>query len=111
MQDFPGPGGKVQVSSQGGSGPAWDQKSRELFYLSGDKMMVVGITAAPVFQAATPRTLFEGRYSRAAVRNYDVSADGRRFLMIKSGGATPPVTQFSAVLNWVGDVKRRASAK
>jgi Tol biopolymer transport system component len=111
VQEFPGPGGKVQVSSQGGSAPVWARKSRELFYLSGDKMMAVDITAAPVFEAATPRVLFEGRYNRPALRNFDVTEDGQRFVMVKSGGTAPPVTQLNVVLNWHGDVMRKALAK
>ena len=111
LQEFPGPGGRVQVSSEGGSASVWARKGRELFYLNGNKMMAVDITLSPVLRAATPRVLFEGRFSRGAMRNYDVTADGQRFVMVKSGGAAPPVTQLNVVLNWLGDVRRRAAAK
>jgi Tol biopolymer transport system component len=112
VQEFPGPGGKMQISSQGGTEPVWGRQGRELFYRNGDKMMVVDIAPAPVLQAGTPRVLFEGRYNRnGTFQNYDVSADGQRFLMVKSGGAAPPVTQLNVILNWAGDVKRKAGAK
>jgi len=101
MQELPGPGGKIQVSSQGGSEPVWSRQGRELFYRSGNKMMAVDIAPAPVFQAGTPRVLFEARYTSG----YDVAADGQRFLMIKSGGEAPPVTELNVVLNWLGDSK------
>ena len=48
MQEFPGASGKVQISSDGGSEPVWARKGRELFYLSGHKMMAVDVTAAAV---------------------------------------------------------------
>jgi serine/threonine-protein kinase len=112
VQEFPGPAGKLQVSSQGGVDPVWARQGGELFYRSGVKMMVVDTVASDVFHVSAPRTLFEGKYnSTGFLRNHDVSADGQRFLMVKSGGASPPVTHFNAVLNWVEDVKRRSSAK
>jgi len=112
VQEFPGPGGKVQVSSQGATEPVWARQGRELFYRSGDKMMVVDITSASILQAGTPRVLFEARYNQdARTRNYDVSADGQRFLMVKSGGSAPPVTQLNVILNWAEDLKRKADAK
>jgi serine/threonine-protein kinase len=106
LQELPGPGGKLQISSQGGSDPVWGPQGRELFYRSGDKMMAVDIAPSPVFQAGTPRLLFEGRYA-----GYDVSADGQRFVMVKSGGAAPPVTELNVVLNWPGDSKLSRSAR
>uniref|UniRef100_Q01ZL0 Serine/threonine protein kinase n=1 Tax=Solibacter usitatus (strain Ellin6076) TaxID=234267 RepID=Q01ZL0_SOLUE len=101
VQEFPGPGGKVQVSSQGGLDPVWGRQGRELFYRSGGKMMAVDI------EAGTARVLFEARYNGG----YDVSADGQRFLMVKSGGAAPPVTELNVVLNWPGDSKLSRSAR
>ena len=111
LQEFPGPGVRVQVSSQGGSNPLWARNGRELFYRSGDKLMAVDIKTEPVFEIAVPRALFEGRYNLRGMGNYDVSADGRRFLLVKSGGSAPPVTQLNVILNWPDDVKQRAAAK
>jgi hypothetical protein len=83
-----------------------------MFYLSQDnKMMSVETKAMPVFQAAAPRVLFESRYNRGAILNYDVTPDGQRFVMVKSGGAAPPVTQLSVVLNWSDDAVRKAGTK
>ncbi len=111
LQEFPGPGVRVQVSSQGGSNPLWARNGRELFYRSGDKLMAVDITTEPAFQVGVARALFQGRYNPPGMGNYDVSADGRRFLLVKSGGSAPPVTQLNVILNWPADVKRRAAAK
>jgi Tol biopolymer transport system component/tRNA A-37 threonylcarbamoyl transferase component Bud32 len=43
VQPYPGPGGKWQISTEGGMEPVWNPNGRELFYRSGDKMMVVDI--------------------------------------------------------------------
>ncbi len=106
VQELPGPGGKIQVSSQGGSDPVWGRQGRELFYRSGDKMMAVDIPPAPGSQIGTPRVLFGGGYT-----GYDVSADGQRFLMVKSGGAAPPVTELNVVLNWLANSRFSGSAR
>ncbi|GMR24389.1 MAG: hypothetical protein BMS9Abin37_2926 [Acidobacteriota bacterium] len=38
---YPGPGGKWQISTDGGAQPMWAPSGGELFYSSGDRMMVV----------------------------------------------------------------------
>jgi len=109
MQPYPGPGGKWQISTEGGSEPVWNPKGKELFYRVGDKMMVVDISTQPSFAAGKPRQLFEGHYmSNVLARpNYDVSPDGQRFLMLKAveQGQVAP-TQINVVLNWTEELKR-----
>jgi len=110
VQPYPGPGGKWQITTEGGTEPVWNPNGRELFYRSGDKMMVVDIASQPGFSAGKPRMLFEGRYELSPVQNanYDVSPDGQRFLMLKTGesaGAAP--TQINVVLNWFEELKQK----
>ena len=110
VQPYAAPGGKAQVSTDGGTEAVWARDGRELFYRNGNKMMVVAVEAGNSFVAGKPRLLFEGRYAMGPVpgfTNYDVSRDGQRFLMIKSEQAAAP-TQLNVVLNWFEDVKRRA---
>jgi eukaryotic-like serine/threonine-protein kinase len=110
VQPFPGPGGKWQISTEGGIEPVWNPNGRELFYRSGDKMMAVEIATLPGFAAGTPRMLFEGRYDLAPVPtvNYDVSPDGQRFLMLKpSESAVAAPTQINIVLNWFEELKQK----
>jgi serine/threonine protein kinase/Tol biopolymer transport system component len=115
VQPYPGPGGKWQVSRDGGTEPVWNRNGRELFYRSGNKMMAVEITIQPSFALGNPRMLFEGPYALAPVpvSNYDVSPDGQRFLMLKPTEpeqvqAAP--TQINVVTNWFEELKRRVPA-
>ena len=62
VQPYPGPGGKWQVSIDGGTEPVWSRNGRELFYRSGNRMMAVETTMQPSFSAGKPRMLFEGPY-------------------------------------------------
>ncbi len=110
VQSYPGPGGKWQISSEGGTEPAWNSNGRELFYRTGNKMMAVEIATQPGFVAGKPRMLFEGRYESSPIagHNYDVSPDGQRFLMLKpSEAAEAASTQIVVVQNWFEELKRR----
>jgi hypothetical protein len=90
--------------------PAWTQNGQELFYLeAGTAMMGVPVqTAANTFIAGNPTKLFEGPwFATIAGRTYDMSRDGRRFLMIKNPPATgTAVPKIALVLNWVEELKR-----
>ena len=110
VQPYPGPGGKWQVSTEGGTEPVWNPNGRELFYRSGDKMMAVEIATQPSFAAGNPRMLFEGQYvpTPGTVPNYDVSPDGQCFLMLmptEQAQAAP--TQINVVLNWFEELKQK----
>jgi len=116
VRPFPGPGGKWQISTEGGQGIAWSLKGNELFYRTGPqnaKMMVVDVQTQPTFSAGKPRLLFEA--PQAAVLpfggtgpDYSVSADGQRFLMVRPREqAQASLTQINVVMNWFEELKRR----
>jgi serine/threonine-protein kinase len=110
VQAYPGPGGKWQISTEGGTEPVWSRNGRELFYRNGNKMMAVDVATQPSFTGGKPRLLFEGPYvpTPATFPNYDVSSDGQRFLMLKpSESAEAAPTQINVVLNWFEELKRR----
>jgi Tol biopolymer transport system component/predicted Ser/Thr protein kinase len=110
VQPYPGPGGKSQISSDGGTEPMWNPNGRELFYRSGNKMMAVEITTQPSFSAGKPKVLFEGRYllTPATSPNYVVATDGQRFLMLKPTEQVQSApTQINIVLNWFEELKQK----
>jgi serine/threonine-protein kinase len=109
VQPYPGPGEKLQISTDGGTEPAWNPNGRELFYRSGNKMMAVDITTQPGFAAGKPQMLFEGQYASAPfpIDNYDVSPDGQRFLMVKATEQASPATRINVVLNWFEELKQK----
>ncbi len=108
VQSFAGSGGKWQISADGGREPVWAHNGRELFYVSGDKMMVADVTTQPTFQAATSRLLFQGPYERSNTisPDYDVTPDDQRFLMVQPLEQRSPTTDFNVVLNWFEELKR-----
>jgi serine/threonine-protein kinase len=117
VQAFPGPGPKTQVSSDGGTDPVWQRTGGELYFRNGDKMMAVKVSTASTFTAGHPRILWEGHYSHgmstscgppgATSSNYDVTADGQRFLMIKDEAPDTAVSkQIVVVLGWADELNR-----
>jgi hypothetical protein len=76
-------------------------------------MMAVDVTTQPSFSLGKPHELFERHYlantDGYARPNYDVSLDGRRFLMVKPvEGRTGP-TQIKVVLNWTEELKHQVA--
>jgi eukaryotic-like serine/threonine-protein kinase len=110
VQTYPGPGGKQQISTDGGTEPVWNPNGRELFYRVGNKLMVVDVVSQTSFSASKPQILFEGRFlpTPATSPNYDVSRDGQRFLMVKAAEPEEQsATQINVVFNWFEELKRR----
>ncbi len=111
-QAYPGPGARVQISTDGGTDAVWRRAGSELYYRNGDKMMAVSVSASGAF--SRPGVLWQGRYAHglgsacgapgATSSNYDVTADGQRFLMLKDDETAP--AQINVVLNWAEELKR-----
>ncbi|HUE87462.1 MAG TPA: protein kinase [Vicinamibacterales bacterium] len=111
VQAYPGPGGKWQVSADGGTDPRWAKGGRELFYRNGDRVIGVAVETTPAFRVSGVLPLFEGRHPRVTFETgWDVTPDGQRFLMIRDEdqNATP---QLDVVLNWSEELKRRVPIK
>jgi eukaryotic-like serine/threonine-protein kinase len=109
VRPYPGPGGKWQISTEGGTEPVWNPKGRELFYRSGTKMVAVEVTTQGTFSADRPKLLFEAPYvpSPRSFQDYDVSPDGQRFLMLKTNEQTQAPDQINVVLNWFEELKQK----
>jgi eukaryotic-like serine/threonine-protein kinase len=109
VSPFPGAGGKIAISTYGGTEPRWSRDGRELFYRQDDRMMAVTMTPGSSLTASSPRTLFEGRYQVSDTNSggFDVAPDGR-FLMIQPTVAEQPATEFNIVLGWFNEVRARS---
>jgi Tol biopolymer transport system component len=94
VQAFPGTGPKRQVSDRklgsnssvdsandGSLGEIlrWSPDGRELFFLDGARLMSVSMRLAGGLDSGAPRVLFEA----PDVLSFDVSPDGKRFLLIR----------------------------
>jgi len=104
-------GGRWQLAMEAIQ-PRWSHDGRELFYGHDRSLMRVSVTPGPTWMAGTPKKLFQGAYvwsgNRYAGRQYDVSADDQRFLMLKAVPRKDPTAAGSSltiVQNWLEDLK------
>ena len=106
VQPFPGPGAKWRVSTKGGTQPRWGADGRELFYLATDqKLMRVDLKMAPEVEIGEPQSLFLTRTKLlAGPAQYDVSADGQRFL-VNTLVEEQDTTLITLVQNWSEQLK------
>ncbi len=104
---YPGAGASYRVSTTGGIGPRWSPDGRELFYRRGANLMTVPFTSQSPYRLQQPSVLFEKSGMMDDYvwsQNYDISPDGRRFLMLKR--VMPEFKQINVVLNWFEELKR-----
>ena len=91
--------------------PRWSRDGRELFYFTqadhqrAAALWVVPISPGPTFAAGRPVKLFEGNYGafNQGRQTYDVSPDGKRFVMIQPVETPTPII---VVQNWTDELKR-----
>ncbi|MFN8179011.1 MAG: protein kinase [bacterium] len=105
VQSFRGPEGKWQVSNQGGDEPTWRADGKEIYYVGADKRLTaVEISAGDTFAAGVPKPLFSVNLSEGGWWQYQPSADGTRFLVLRpeSAEAVAPIT---IVLNWAAELR------
>ena len=114
VRPFPNPGGKWQISNEGGKEPLWSRNGKQLFYRRENQVWVVDAQTGSAFSVRKPRLLFEqpGYVSGDPIRGWDISLDSQRFLMVKLDDRKPtPVTEMILVQNWLEELKRLVPVK
>jgi Tol biopolymer transport system component len=97
VREFPNGSNKWQISLKGGSAPRWRRDGKEIFYIDAQRrLMAVSVTMRPAFSPGLPQPLFG---KRALQFGYDVTADGKRFLIADSPAGGPPIS-IHVVQNW-----------
>ena len=92
--------GKIAVSQEGGSEPTWSKDGKEIFYLSPDgKMMAVPVTSKLPIQVGKPKLLFDVGGVSDFPPSYDVTRNGKRFLVNRSVGEGKP-GYILVITNW-----------
>ena len=112
VRPFPDVGeGRTQVSIGGGRHPLWSRDGLELFYWrEPGTVMAVPVRTDGTFSAGRPSAVVQGDYLMPFnVRQYDVSADGQRFVLMKratarAGGTDRP--RVIVVHNWTEELQR-----
>jgi serine/threonine-protein kinase len=105
VQPFPGPGGRVQVSSHGGDEPLWSPRGSKLYYRDESNVVAVSYSAGSEFQVTGRQQLFPDVFVRRALphANYDLTPDGSTFLFLQSTSDNDAIV----VYNWIAEVRAR----
>jgi len=109
LQPFPGPGGRIQISTDGAWTPLWASTGRELFYLNAEKVMAVPIETKPTIRAGAPRVMFQ-LATIFTGHPYDHSPNAERFVFITPSEQQGASAQIYVVLNWFEELKSRVSS-
>ena len=103
---FSGKGDRVMVSINGGTGPVWSRDGRELFYRSGDDLMSAQVKSTSPLVLGERRRLFDvSAFEPMYFHDFDVSADGQRFLFIRAAPESRP-TRLDVIVNWQPELAR-----
>jgi hypothetical protein len=112
VQSFPTPGGKWQISKDGGYHPKWRTDGKELFYYATDgQLMTVAIAGDSALETGTAVPLFKARLLNGPTpavgfrAQYDVASDGQRFLLNVPLEETQAST-ITVVVNWTAALRK-----
>jgi Tol biopolymer transport system component len=113
-------GAAVPVSREGGVEPVWDPGGRELYFRDrgGTSVMSASFQPGDPPLVGAPRVLFTGRYATCSIwcRNFDVSPDGRRFVMervlegVTETGYWPSGNEIRIVPHWDRELEAKMRA-
>ena len=116
VQPFPPTGARVEVTRDLAIAPRWSPDGRTLFYVDPGtaapaNVFSVSVDTTSGFAFGRPKSL--GIELRQAGNHYDITPDGRKFLVVRnaggSGDSTPP--RVHLVLNWTQELKERVPVR
>jgi len=116
ITSFPGKTGKWQVSEGGGHYPRWRSDGKELFFLGADNATIMAAELDlrdSVPRIETRKALFPVHLALVSYQNrmgsawdpFDVSADGKRFL-INSPDQPQAAEPVNVIVNWDAKLKK-----
>jgi eukaryotic-like serine/threonine-protein kinase len=99
VQSFPTPAAQWQISTSGGSMPRWSRDGKELFFVSAEgNLMSMPVKIGESFEAGAARALFPVRLRTNTLTEFDVAADGTRFLLNSIAPKNDP--PLPVLINW-----------
>jgi len=108
VRTFPNRDDDRQISASGGTRPLWSRDGKELFYVQGDTLMTTSVSTEPAFTTGTTTPIFQHESLGSGGAGYDVSADGRRFVVaetVESKEQEPP--RIHIIQNWYEEFRDR----
>jgi serine/threonine-protein kinase len=107
VRPFPGSGGRVQMSANGGREPVWSRDGKRLLYRQGRRVIGAALdtTSGPTPSVTARAVVAEGDFlTHPFHANYDVAPDGKSLLML---APVADDSRFIVVLNWVRELRAK----
>lgn len=119
VQPLPLTGAKYQITTTGAHSPLWSPDGRQLFYVDvkdgAGRLTSVDVRVQPTFAVSAPESLPINTSFVETLRPYDITPDGRQFVVTvpndEPASDRAPVLRLRVVLNWLEDLKQRVPAK
>jgi hypothetical protein len=113
VRPFPAGDDQWRISIAGGEQPRWRGDGKELFFVGADgKMMVMAVKAiaqTTTFESSAPEPLFNAHLAGSPGNvqfQYDVTADGKRFLLDTIDADQPSAPLLNVFVNWDAELKK-----
>ena len=111
VRPFPEGGGRIAVSSNGGTQPRWSRDGKEIFYVEGTTLVAVAVSTRPSFSVGSVTRLFEHRALLTSLwpfARYDVSGDGQRFVLpVPVDEEVEHAVSIHIIQNWYEEFRDR----
>ncbi|MBL0172097.1 MAG: serine/threonine-protein kinase [Gemmatimonadaceae bacterium] len=102
-----GEGDALQISTNGGAEPVWGPNGDEVVYRAGGKVISAEVTTVPHLALVRRDTLFNDAYADSRfVADYDITRDGKSFVMVKSIVEGTP----NIVFGWMDEVRAQLNS-
>jgi serine/threonine protein kinase len=110
VQRFPGPGEKIQVSTDGGNHPVWSRDGKQLVYENAGTLWATEVMVSP-FRVGKSRVLYQGDiWNDAAGPNYTLAPGGHRIVVVERI-KDPDGGNVKVVVNWNQELQALAGSK
>ncbi len=110
VRSFPELKGKWQISVNGGVSPKWSPDGKFIYFINPlGKLMGAAVRTQPTFSAEEPHDIFDVTqmyFPNNPVYNYDITPDGKRFVMVRNGKNNAKMTAFNYIMNWTEELKK-----
>jgi len=106
VEPFPATGQRWQIGQ--GVDAIWSPSGDKIFYRTGgqNSFHLVEISYEQGFSASPPREIFSGPFIDVFDKSFDVSRDGKKFLVMKAVNVNEQSKHFEVILNFPEELKK-----